>query len=97
MCIVAVPERADPRDCLVTRDGLSLTALPKGATVGTGSPRRLAQLRRLRPDLRFHPIRGNVDTRRSAARDGRFDAVILAAGLDRLVYWTAMPIFVERG
>jgi hydroxymethylbilane synthase len=85
MCIVAIPERADPRDCLVTRDGLSLAALPEGATVGTGSPRRVAQLRRLRPDLRFHPIRGNVDTRRNAALEGRLDAVILAAaGLDRL-------------
>jgi hydroxymethylbilane synthase len=85
MCIAAVPQRADPRDCLVTRDGLSLATLPRGATVGTGSPRRVAQLRRLRPDLQFHSIRGNVDTRRGAALEGRFDAVILAAaGLDRL-------------
>jgi hydroxymethylbilane synthase len=85
MWIAAVPERADPRDCLVTRDGLSLADLPLGATVGTGSPRRIAQLRRLRPDLRFHSVRGNVDTRRNAALEGRFDGVILAAaGLDRL-------------
>lgn len=85
MWIAAVPERADPRDCVVTRDGLSLADLPRGATVGTGSPRRVAQLRRLRPDLQFHSVRGNVDTRRSAALEGRFDAVILAAaGLDRL-------------
>ena len=85
LVIATVPERADPRDCLVSRDGLSLADLPRGATVGTGSPRRAAQLRRLRPDLRFHPIRGNADTRRRAALEGRLDAVVLAAaGLDRL-------------
>ncbi|HVC81614.1 MAG TPA: hydroxymethylbilane synthase [Chloroflexota bacterium] len=85
MLLVAAPGRDDPRDCLVTAGGISLLDLPTAATIGTGSPRRIAQLRLLRPDLRFEPIRGNVDTRRRAALTGKVDAVILAAaGLRRL-------------
>jgi hydroxymethylbilane synthase len=85
LSIAAAPVRADPRDCLVTRDGLTLEQLPAGATVGTGSPRRAAQLLAARPDLRMVPIRGNVDTRRRAALEGRLDGVVLAAaGLLRL-------------
>jgi len=85
MLLVAAPGRDDPRDCLVTAGGTSLRDLPPAATVGTGSPRRVAQLRLLRPDLRFEPLRGNVDTRRRAALSGKVDAVILAAaGLRRL-------------
>ncbi|MGH2344843.1 MAG: hydroxymethylbilane synthase, partial [Chloroflexota bacterium] len=98
MLIAAVPERADPRDCLVTREGILLADLLSGATVGTGSPRRVAQLRRLRPDLRFEPLRGNVDTRRQAALTGRLDAVILAAaGLHRLglVDRHAVPLSID--
>jgi hydroxymethylbilane synthase len=98
MLLAALPERADPRDCLVTRQGVSLVDLPRGATVGTGSPRRIAQLRRLRPDLRFEPLRGNVDTRRQAALTGRFDAVVLAAaGLLRLglLDHHAVPLSVD--
>lgn len=80
----AVPERADARDALCARDGLTLATLPEGARVGTGSPRRVAQLLARRPDLEVHDLRGNVDTR--LARVGAdLDAVILAcAGLDRL-------------
>jgi hydroxymethylbilane synthase len=85
MVLAATPGRDDPRDCLVTASGLSLLDLPLGATVGTGSPRRVSQLLGLRPDLRFEPLRGNVDTRRRAALTGRVDAVVLAAaGLRRL-------------
>ncbi|WP_291050106.1 hydroxymethylbilane synthase [Herbiconiux sp.] len=81
----AVPEREDPRDALCTRDGLTLDELPEGASVGTGSPRRVAQLLSLRPDLRIVDIRGNVDTRLGRVRDGDLDAVVLAAaGLGRL-------------
>lgn len=81
----AVPEREDPRDALCTRDGLTLDELPEGASVGTGSPRRVAQLLSLRPDLRIIDIRGNVDTRLGRVRDGELDAVVLAAaGLGRL-------------
>ena len=85
LILAAIPERASVNDVLVARDGLSLAALPAGARVGTGSPRRMAQLRQLRPDLDVVAIRGNVDTRIGFVRDGRFDAVVLAlAGLERL-------------
>ncbi len=83
--LAAVPLREDPADALCARDGLSLAELPIGATVGTGSPRRAAQLLRLRPDLRIQPIRGNVDSRLNRVAAGSIDAVVLAAaGLTRL-------------
>jgi hydroxymethylbilane synthase len=83
--LACVPGREDPRDALVARDGLALGALPEGARVGTGSPRRRAQLLRRRPDLRVSPLRGNVDTRLAKVRTGDLDAVVLAlAGLRRL-------------
>ena len=85
LVIGATPKRADARDVLCARDGLTLATLPEGAKVGTGSPRRVAQLRRLRPDLRVVDIRGNVDTRLAFVTDGELDAVVLAAaGLGRL-------------
>ncbi len=81
----AVPIREDPADALCARDGLTLDTLPRGASVGTGSPRRAAQLRRVRPDLAVRPIRGNVDTRLNLVATGSLDAVVLAAaGLARL-------------
>lgn len=83
--LIAIPERADARDALVARDGLTLESLPAGATVGTGSPRRAAQLKAIRPDLDVVDIRGNVDTRIGLVDSGRVDAVVLAkAGLERL-------------
>lgn len=83
--LAAVPVREDARDALCSRDGRALADLPAGSTVATGSPRRLAQLRHLRPDLRYQPIRGNVDTRLGRVADGTVDAVVLAvAGLNRL-------------
>jgi hydroxymethylbilane synthase len=83
--IGAVLPRADARDCLVTRDGGPMEALPLGASVGTSSPRRAAQLRAMRPDLVASPIRGNVETRLQRLSQGEFEAVLLAAaGLDRL-------------
>lgn len=79
----AVPERVDPRDALCARDGLSLRGLPAGARVGTGSPRRTAQLLAARPDLQVADLRGNVDTRLGFVGD-TLDAVVLAAaGLER--------------
>jgi hydroxymethylbilane synthase len=86
LVLAAVPERADPGDVLVAREPVGgLDDLPPGASVGTGSPRRVALLRWLRPDLEVLPIRGNVDTRLRKARSGEFGAVVLAAaGLDRL-------------
>ena len=81
----AVPPRAPVEDCLVSRSGAELAALPSGAVVGTGSERRRAQLRRLRPDLAVTGIRGNVDTRLRKVREGEVDATFLArAGLVRL-------------
>lgn len=85
LVIAAVPLREDPRDALVTRDGGRLASLPRGAVVGTGSPRREAQLREIRPDLEFRAIRGNVDTRLRKVDEGEYDATLLAlAGLKRL-------------
>lgn len=85
LAIPAVLERHDPRDALLTIQGLSLPGLPEGATVATGSPRRRAQILRRRPGLRMVPVRGNVDTRVGKLRDGSFDALVLAlAGIERL-------------
>lgn len=85
LVVAGVPEREDARDVLCARDGLDLAGLPAGATVGTGSPRRHAQLVDRRPDLRVVDLRGNVDTRLGRVRDGDLDAVVLSrAGLARL-------------
>ncbi len=81
----AVPARGDPADALCARDGLTLAGLPPAATVGTGSPRREAQILSLRSDLRVVAVRGNVGTRLAGVRKGELDAVMLAAaGLRRL-------------
>jgi hydroxymethylbilane synthase len=85
LLLAAVPPREDPRDVLVARDGLALAELPSRARVGTGSPRRAAQLRGLGLGLDVVDIRGNVDTRLGLVRAGQLDAVVLArAGLLRL-------------
>jgi hydroxymethylbilane synthase len=83
--IAAIPAREDPRDALVARDGLTLGELLPGARVGTGSPRRAAQLRALGLGLEIVDLRGNVDTRLGKVAAGELDAVVLAyAGLRRL-------------
>jgi hydroxymethylbilane synthase len=87
LVLAAVPAREDPRDVLVGPDGplASVDALPEGARVGTGSPRRVALLSHLRPDLKPLPVRGNVDTRLRKLAAGDVDAIVLAAaGLRRL-------------
>lgn len=85
LSIAAVPPRADHRDALCAREGWTLDSLPHGARVGTGSPRRAAQLRLARPDLDVQDIRGNVGTRLARVAPGDLDAVVLAqAGLARL-------------
>jgi hydroxymethylbilane synthase len=87
LAIGAIPQRANPADVLVSRQGHTVATLPPGATVGTSSRRRAAQLLRQRPDLQIADIRGNVPTRIRKAQDphGPYDAIILAyAGLDRL-------------
>lgn len=83
--LAAIPARDDPRDALVGRDGAKLADLPPGARIGTGSPRRAAQLAVLRSDVTCVPIRGNANTRLAKVRDGELDAVVLAyAGLARI-------------
>jgi hydroxymethylbilane synthase len=93
--LAAVPPRDDPRDALVARDGAKLADLPAGARVGTGSPRRAAQLLGLRSDLCCVPIRGNANTRLGKVSDGELDGVVLAyAGLARIGYAnTATQVF----
>jgi hydroxymethylbilane synthase len=82
LVVAAVPVRANPFDAIV---GEPLSELARGATIGTSSPRRVAQLQYLRPDVRILPIRGNVDTRLKKLYAGEFDAILLAAaGLERL-------------
>ncbi len=85
LTIGLTPVRADVRDVLICPAGFTLDELPEGAVVGTSSLRRAAQLRSRRPDLNIQPIRGNVDTRIRKAREGQYDAIILAAaGVTRL-------------
>lgn len=90
LIISAITERDDPRDALVLRSDFevgqpSIKTLPQGSIVGTSSPRRLSQLKHLRPDLSIKDLRGNVDTRLRKLDSGEYDAVILAvAGLRRL-------------
>jgi hydroxymethylbilane synthase len=85
IALAAVPTREDPRDVVVARDGLTLGELPAGSRVGTGSPRRAAQLEALGLGLEIAGIRGNVDSRIGKVRSGEFDAVVLArAGLARI-------------
>ncbi|MFQ6145240.1 hydroxymethylbilane synthase [Streptomyces seoulensis] len=89
LVLAAIPEREDPRDVLVARDALKFADLPRGARVGTGSPRRMAQLnayaRAHGLDVETVPIRGNVDTRIGFVHSGELDAVVLAAaGLNRI-------------
>ncbi|MFG1808632.1 hydroxymethylbilane synthase [Streptomyces sp. NPDC049040] len=89
LTLAAVPVREDPRDALVARDGLTFAALPPGARIGTGSPRRMAQLnawaRSHGRNVETVPIRGNVDTRIGYVTSGKLDAVVLAAaGLNRI-------------
>jgi hydroxymethylbilane synthase len=105
LTIAATPKRVDVRDVLCARDGLKLADLPQGAKVGTGSPRRAAQLRAARPDLDVQDIRGNVDTRlgrvpglpgNAETAPGDLDAVVLAAaGLERIGRLDAVSEFFE--
>ncbi len=85
LVIAAVPAREDARDCLISRHQGGIDGLPQGGVVGTASPRRAAQLKRVRPDLQIQLIRGNIETRlRKVLEDGLYDATLLAvAGLRR--------------
>ena len=79
-----IPTREDSREALIARDGLTLAELPEGSRVGTSAPRRISQLKAVRPDLDIRPLRGNIERRMSYVEDGELDAIILAyAGLVR--------------
>ena len=85
LTIGCIPPRAEVRDALISANSYTIQTLPKGASVGTSSLRRAAQILSLRPDLHTESLRGNVDTRVRKALDGQYDAIILAgAGLTRL-------------
>lgn len=85
LCLCSVLPRENPMDVLISREKLSLDALPEAAVVGTGSLRRIYQLKKLRPDLQTVDIRGNVDTRLRKMQEQHLDAIVLAgAGLNRL-------------
>lgn len=96
LALGAIMPRADARDVLISRSGMTLLELPQGAVIGTSSHRRGAQLKAIRPDIQLADIRGNVDTRIKKAldSDGQYDAIMLAsAGLDRLAF---VDVITER-
>ena len=96
LALGAIMPRADARDVLISRSGMTLLELPQGAVIGTSSHRRGAQLKAIRPDIQLADIRGNVDTRIKKALDpnGQYDAIMLAsAGLDRLGF---VDVITER-
>ena len=85
LTIGAVPAREDPRDALISVGGKTIDALPEGCRIGTGSPRRVAQLRRMRKDIETAPLRGNLDTRLKRLENREMDGIIVAAaGLIRM-------------
>ncbi len=85
LCIAAVPRRESPNDILITVNGSDLDSIHKGDTIGTSSLRRAVQISRQRPDLKIHPLRGNVDTRVEKMNSGTYGGIVLAeAGIMRL-------------
>ncbi|MFC5700531.1 hydroxymethylbilane synthase [Cohnella faecalis] len=95
LVIGAIPEREDPRDCLVSLTARSVEELPQGARVGTSSLRRGAQLQALRPDLAIESLRGNIDTRIRKLTEEGFDAIMLAAaGLHRMGWKDRITAYV---
>jgi len=85
LCVGAIPQREDPADVLVSKNGLSFSELKRGAVIGTSSLRRAAQLRHARPDIVIEPLRGNLDTRLKKLQSEDIDAIVLAAaGIRRL-------------
>jgi hydroxymethylbilane synthase len=96
LVLAAIPERADPRDVLISKKGLPLRKLPSGARLGTSSLRRQAQILAYRPDLEMLPIRGNVETRIRKLSSSELDGVVLAAaGLSRLRLLDQVTEFFE--
>ena len=85
LVLACFPKREDPRDLLITRNGEHYSTLPENAIIGTGSPRRILQIKALKPNAQFADLRGNIDTRLQKLQDGQYDAIVLAAaGINRL-------------
>lgn len=98
LVIGAVPQRVDPRDCLIARDGRNLDELPEGARIGTSSLRRACQLQAHRRDLKLEPIRGNIDTRLKKLETEGLDAIVLAAaGLHRIGWADRISAYLDPG
>lgn len=96
LVIGAVPRREDPRDCIISRGGLALAELPKGARVGTSSLRRASQIKAARPDLAIESIRGNIDSRIRKLESENLDAIVLAAaGLHRMGWQDRISHYLE--
>jgi hydroxymethylbilane synthase len=94
--LACIPKREDARDVIKTRSGVRFEELPAGARIGTSSLRRTVQLQRVRPDVTFVPLRGNVDTRLRKCEEGEIDAVVLAAaGLNRLGFQSRYTHVIE--
>ncbi len=97
LCIGAIPERENPKDAFISRNGEKLEDLPQGARVGTSSLRRSAQLKILRPDLEIVSLRGNLDTRLKKLETGNLDAVVLAAaGLRRMEFADRITQYLDE-
>ena len=96
LVIAAVPEREDPRDALIIREGKTIADLRHGALIGTSSLRRGAQIRAMRPDFEVRDLRGNVETRLRKLDEGQFDAIILAAaGLNRMGWQDRVTVYMD--
>jgi hydroxymethylbilane synthase len=94
--IAVIPEREDPRDAVIIRDGGTIEDLFRGAVVGTSSLRRGSQIRAMRPDFEVRNLRGNLETRLRKLDEGRFDAIILAAaGLRRMGWQSRITMFMD--
>lgn len=94
--ILSVLRREDPRDALITKGKVSLLELPKGAVIGTSSLRRIVQIKELRPDLKFNPLRGNIDTRINKMINGEVDGIILAAaGIKRMNWGNSISEYID--
>jgi hydroxymethylbilane synthase len=97
LALCAVPEREDIRDVIITKTGIRFANLPQGSTIGTGSERRAVQLKRIRPDLKFKNIRGNIDTRLDKLSCDEFDAVVIsAAAMKRLGMTSIITDYINQ-
>ncbi|MCP3922266.1 MAG: hydroxymethylbilane synthase [Desulfobacterales bacterium] len=97
LTIGAIPDRENPSDVVISKDGLKLSELPEGATVGTSSLRRSSQLYKKRPDFKIVALRGNIDTRIKKLKNGEMDAIILAAaGVHRLGFSEVITEYIDH-